>query len=147
MNIYKRFGDLIKEHRKLKGLSTQEISKLLDISVGLFNNIENSRHDVFKLELLFKLANLLDIPINEIATKEKTFAPDIYIPDLNLCIESKYTNTKKSDINIMNYYLKDIIFTIADLLYEYENDAEAAKIFISHINHEFKTFESIKKLK
>ena len=59
-------GNLIKYKRKAKGYSTQELAKLLDVSPGLINNIENAKTDTFNLELLYKISSTLDIPITDI---------------------------------------------------------------------------------
>ena len=59
-------GNLIKYNRKVKGYSTQELAKLLDVSPGLINNIENAKTDTFNLELLYKISSTLDIPITDI---------------------------------------------------------------------------------
>lgn len=59
-------GNLIKYKRKVKGYSTQELAKLLDVSPGLINNIENAKTDTFNLDLLYKISSTLDIPITDI---------------------------------------------------------------------------------
>ena len=59
-------GNLIKYKRKVKGYSTQELAKLLDVSPGLINNIENAKTDTFNFELLYKISSTLDIPITDI---------------------------------------------------------------------------------
>lgn len=59
-------GKLIKYKRKAKGYSTQELAKLLDVSPGLINNIENAKTDTFNINLLYKISSTLDIPVTEI---------------------------------------------------------------------------------
>lgn len=59
-------GKLIKYKRKVKGYSTQELAKLLDVSPGLINNIENAKTDTFNIELLYKITSTLDIPVTDI---------------------------------------------------------------------------------
>lgn len=59
-------GKLIKYKRKVKGYSTQELAKLLDVSPGLINNIENAKTDTFNIELLYKISSTLDIPVTDI---------------------------------------------------------------------------------
>ena len=59
-------GKLIKYKRKVKGYSTQELAKLLDVSPGLINHIENAKTDTFNLELLYKVSSTLDIPVTDI---------------------------------------------------------------------------------
>ncbi|WP_052950943.1 helix-turn-helix transcriptional regulator [Clostridium baratii] len=59
-------GNIIKNTRKDKGYSTQELAKLLDVSPGLINNIENGKTDTFNIKLLYKLSEKLNISILEI---------------------------------------------------------------------------------
>lgn len=59
-------GNVIKNTRKDKGYSTQELAKLLDVSPGLINNIENGKTDTFNIKLLYKLSEKLNISIPEI---------------------------------------------------------------------------------
>ncbi|WP_288221640.1 helix-turn-helix transcriptional regulator [uncultured Clostridium sp.] len=59
-------GKLIKYKRKVKGYSTQELAKLLNVSPGLINNIENAKTDTFNIELLYKISSTLDIPVTDI---------------------------------------------------------------------------------
>lgn len=59
-------GKLIKYKRKAKGYSTQELAKLLDVSPGLINNIENAKTDTFNINLLYKISSTLDISVTEI---------------------------------------------------------------------------------
>lgn len=59
-------GKIIKYKRKAKGYSTQELAKLLNVSPGLINNIENAKNDTFNIELLYKVSNILDIPVIDI---------------------------------------------------------------------------------
>ncbi|MDU4892361.1 MAG: helix-turn-helix transcriptional regulator [Clostridium sp.] len=59
-------GNVIKNKRKAKGLSTLELAHILNISPGLLNNIENSKTDCFNLELLYSISNALDIPVTDI---------------------------------------------------------------------------------
>lgn len=59
-------GKLIKYKRKAKGYSTQELARLLDVSPGLINNIENAKTDTFNIDLLYQISSILDIPVTEI---------------------------------------------------------------------------------
>jgi len=54
-------GNLIKEKRRLKGYSTQEIAEKLGVSTGFINNLENGKNDSFNLRLLGNLCSFLDI--------------------------------------------------------------------------------------
>ena len=59
-------GKLIKYKRKVKGYSTQELAKLMNVSPGLINNIENAKTDTFNIELLYKISSTVDITVTDI---------------------------------------------------------------------------------
>ncbi|QIB28170.1 helix-turn-helix domain-containing protein [Caloranaerobacter azorensis] len=63
-------------------MSTPEFAKRLNISTGLVNNIENGRHDVFKLELLLKISKELNVSLGELLQSN-------YIDIRNLSIQEK----------------------------------------------------------
>lgn len=65
-NLILNVGNIIKSHRKAKGLSTQDLASLLHVSAGLINNIENSKTDCFNLELLYSISNILEVPVTDI---------------------------------------------------------------------------------
>ncbi|HII4452642.1 helix-turn-helix domain-containing protein [Clostridium perfringens] len=44
-------GNLIRSKHKEKGYSIQELAKLLNVSPGLINNIENGKTDTFNKEI------------------------------------------------------------------------------------------------
>ncbi|GAA0860049.1 helix-turn-helix transcriptional regulator [Clostridium baratii] len=79
-------GNIIKNTRKEKGYSTQELAKLLNVSTGLINNIENGKTDTFNLNLLYKLSEILNIP-----------TPEIISYDLNPIINTYDTNYPNFD--------------------------------------------------
>ena len=72
-------GKIIKLNRKAKGYSTQELAKLLDVSPGFINNIENAKNDSFNIELLYKISSVLSIPITDILS----YNTDILFNKLN----------------------------------------------------------------
>lgn len=102
-------GIIIKNARKNKGYSTQYLSKLLGISTGLINNIENGKTDVFNLHLLYSLSNILDIPITQIILYDSLpnnisseAIPNDFNSILNKLIEfSSKVNWDKSKINTL----------------------------------------------
>jgi len=60
-NLLINIGNLIKEKRRLKGYSTQELAEKLGVSAGFINNLENGKNDSFNLHLLGNLCSLLDV--------------------------------------------------------------------------------------
>jgi transcriptional regulator with XRE-family HTH domain len=65
-NVHKNLGNVVKQHRFGKKLSTQELAKILDVSTGLLNNIEHDKTDIFKFELMYKISSVLEIPLLEL---------------------------------------------------------------------------------
>lgn len=102
-------GIIIKNARKNKGYSTQYLSKLLGISTGLINNIENGKTDVFNLHLLYSLSNILDIPITQIILYDSfpnNISSEAIPNDFNLILNkliefSSKVNWDKSKINTL----------------------------------------------
>ena len=86
----------VKEKRKSNGYTTADLARLLEVSAGLINNIENSRNDVFKLQLLNKLLDLLDIAPDEVLDSRKT-SKQICINNNNLTITLDISYLSESD--------------------------------------------------
>lgn len=65
-HAYREFGDKVRKYRKAKSYSTSDLASKLGISVGLLNNLENAKSDVFRLKLLSQLSAELGVPILEL---------------------------------------------------------------------------------
>ena len=76
-------GTLIRSKRKEKGYSTQELAKLLNVSPGLINNIENGKTDTFNLELLHKISDILNISSSHIISDN---IKDITLENINISL-------------------------------------------------------------
>ena len=87
-------GKIIKLNRKAKGYSTQELAKLLDVSPGFINNIENAKNDSFNIELLYKISAVLSIPITDILS----YNTDILFNKLNNNLLSVSLNVKLASL-------------------------------------------------
>jgi transcriptional regulator with XRE-family HTH domain len=62
---YKKIGQKIKYYRKLKGLSQEELAFRISISKSYLSKIEAPNCDKpFSLEVLFDIADALDVPVN-----------------------------------------------------------------------------------
>ena len=97
-------GKLIKFKRKVKGYSTQELAKILDVSPGLINNIENAKNDTFNIDLIYKLSSALDINVSEIISDNFDSILDSFL-EINELSSSLKVNLKpliKALINISN---------------------------------------------
>ena len=95
-------GNLIKDKRKSKGYSTQQLAKLLDVSPGLINHIENAKTDTFNLELLYKVSSTLDIPVT-----------DIISYNLDTLFDSNIDKSTESEI--FNIEIKQLIKSLIQL--------------------------------
>ena len=62
-NYYINLGNLIKEKRLQKGLNTQQLASILDVSIGFLSNLENAKTDTFNVDLITKLYTTLDISL------------------------------------------------------------------------------------
>lgn len=101
-NINILVGNLIREKRKEIGLSTKELADKLGISVGLLNNIENSKNDTFHLELLISISTLLNIDIFQLISSIN----DNKSKDNN----SNSLNNQLSDkLKIVNYKIYELV--------------------------------------
>jgi putative transcriptional regulator len=55
----------IRELRKSRNLSQEEVARLCDVSRQTINAIENNKYDP-TLQLAFRLANILEIKVDEL---------------------------------------------------------------------------------
>lgn len=107
------FGKMIRKYRKEKGYSTQKLAELLGVSVGLVNNIENGKSDVFKLEVLSSLLKLIDIPEEKLMSflysknisyeiKNNNQEIEIYLPINTSLIENdKFKDSLSATLNLL----------------------------------------------
>ena len=90
IELNKVFGDRLKNKRLEKGLTQKELGIKLGISDAAITQYEKGRREP-KRELLFKLADILDVSINyffegmdEFAEKkEEIIYPDLFTPELS----------------------------------------------------------------
>lgn len=62
---YKKIGQQIQYYRKLKGLTQEELANAINISKSYISKIEAANCDKsFSLEVLFEIADALQIPIS-----------------------------------------------------------------------------------
>jgi len=93
-NIYLELGKNIRKYRMIKELSTPELANRLNISTGLVNNIENGRHDVFKLELLLNIMKELDVSLGELLQLDAIDIRSIHFQQQLKKILNNETSTK-----------------------------------------------------
>ncbi|CDF58285.1 helix-turn-helix domain-containing protein [Thermobrachium celere] len=117
------FGKMVRKYRKEKGYSTQKLAELLGVSVGLVNNIENGKSDVFKLEVLSCLLKLNEIPEEEFISiiYNKTFS--YQFKDNNQKIEIYLpSNISSAENNEFKDYLSAILNSLLNVFEEYKQN-------------------------
>lgn len=61
-------GNIIRNKRKEKNITTAELAKILDVSPGFINNLENGKTKLLDYEFINKLSQELDIAIIPLLT-------------------------------------------------------------------------------
>ena len=64
--VYELVSKNIKEIRKAKGLTQEQLAEKMDYSKQFISNIESKNHQTFSLGTLWRLALVLDIDISEL---------------------------------------------------------------------------------
>lgn len=64
--VYELVSKNIKEIRKAKGLTQEQLAEKMDYSTQFISNIESKNHQTFSLGTLWRLALVLDIDISEL---------------------------------------------------------------------------------
>lgn len=142
-NIYVELGKKIRKYRKEKKLSTPELAKRLNISTGLVNNIENGRHDVFKLELLLKISKELNISLGELLQTNH-----VDIRDLNIQEEFKKLLEDKNEsgslqVDYINEKLNEIFTTYLAVTAKYNYKSEVIDYITNHIIEELNFIKNL----
>jgi transcriptional regulator with XRE-family HTH domain len=138
-----KLGNIIKTYRKSKSISTQELAKTLNVSVGCISHIENAKNNVFKLDLLFNLIKELDIPISEILLDNSLILDALTLNQTKDKIEIslKAADVKHSDLLAEN--IKLIINAYLEIASECSYDSKTINIVSSHILNELKYSKSL----
>ena len=64
---FKIIGERIREARKKAGITQEELSEILDVTVGFISRMERGRTEV-NLKRLGQIARILDIPLEELVS-------------------------------------------------------------------------------
>lgn len=132
MSDIKRLGVIVRKYRKLRGMSTQELASKVNVSVGLINNIENSKNDVFKLKLLNTLMSNLSIPIGEIFQ----YYNNKSLANLNKHntngIEITFTNTTLTSDECLLECIENLINELIGFLGQFDDEEMALKIITTY---------------
>lgn len=143
-NLYKQFGFIIKKYRKDKNISSKELASRVAVSVGLISNIETSKNDVFKLELLFKLLNELEIPFTDLLSHVSSKDYDITFVEDKLKIEVSLFKNAYYKNGLLKRNITLVLNTYLDTIAEFQNIDKATEFLTTYIVEEL---NSLKKLK
>lgn len=141
--IQERLGLLVRKQRKAKSLSTQDLAKKLGVSSGLINNIENSKNDVFELELLMNLIKELNISIDNVFIE----AIKVNKPNMHNTLEIIIPDEIYKDINMINKYLSSLVITLLESSMKFDDTEEYLKVACYHIIEEIRAFNKIRNIK
>ncbi|MEJ8553346.1 helix-turn-helix domain-containing protein [Tepidibacter sp. Z1-5] len=136
-NICKQFGINIRKYRNEKGYTTAELAKYLNVSAGLVNNIENSKNDVFKLELLLNLPKQLDVSLSDLLPTAKMDIRQMNTDNLTIDISNKTNLYSNEEIDLINNNLNLIINSFLNTIFQCKYTEDRIKTITSHITEDF----------
>lgn len=126
-------GNIIRNKRKEKNITTAELAKTLNVSPGFINNLENGKTKLLDYEFISKLSNELDISLipflssifnnlskedSFILNKELTTSNNVQVSDI---LDANLNNIKKYFIECIssnNYDEQFIEDLTSKLIYE-----------------------------
>lgn len=144
-SIYESFGLIVKKHRKINGYSTKELADILGVSVGLVNNIENSKNDVFKLNLLCSIIEVLQIPIEEVFLERQLYRKVAFSNKKN-SINLTLTDEGECCNKLTENFIINITKAFLDFITLYEEREKAAKLATEYFLYQFKLLNKLTKL-
>lgn len=139
--VYKELGKKIKNYRKDKNITTSEFAKILNISAGHLSNIENGTYDIFRLELLFKIASELGITFEELLQFKYLNLNQLMVDDY---FKSLFTHTNNSRENeYYNKLLNSLVITYISTISKFKSDKDKLESITSHIIDELNLIKNI----
>ena len=106
---YALIGKRIRETRKQRGLSAEELAEIADLSTVYISYIENAKRKP-SLESLIKISNALEITIDELLYGNLLYNPTEYQTDIDLLM-ADCTSTEKR-------YIFEVLSAIKKQFYE-----------------------------
>lgn len=139
---YKRFGRKIKSYRKMRGYSSQELAKELNVSVGLINNLENAKNDVFKIDLLLNLINILQMPKFEIFEFNKMYE-EINYDSTNNLLQIKLSTNAIEHSKVIESLIKEITFDLLEFIVRFDDKQNVSSLLLEYFKQQLKVFNNI----
>ncbi|WP_053956039.1 helix-turn-helix domain-containing protein [Inediibacterium massiliense] len=138
--VYKALGQRIKKYRKNKNLTTAEFASILNISAGHLSNIENGTYDIFRLELLFKIADELNINLEELLQFECMDLKNIL---LDHAIKNIATNPSSPELAYINKWLNALAITYLATIDKFKTNKDAIESITNHLINELHLIKKI----
>lgn len=145
-NIYKDLGKKIRKYRKEKNYSTATFAEMLEVSAGLINYIENGKYDVFKLDLLNRISNILNIPLNRLLPFADLDPQRINFINEKISLITDRDPSIEENINLIDYNLNLILNSFLNTISEYSYSKEGIEILSNHILEEFNLLTQLHQL-
>lgn len=145
-NISAHVSSTIKRFRKEKNITTEKLADLLTVSVGTVNNIENKRYNTFKLDLLFEIMRILDIPLSQLLkVDDNSLSLTVNSNDYKLSLDLPFAD--KEIINLYIDKLSELNKNLVQTISSYENKKRYLEIIFNMLNTNLDTIKNTSKLK
>lgn len=142
--IYKELGKKIRKYRKSKNLTSAEFASILNISAGHLSNIENGTYDIFRLELLFKIAKELNVTLEELLQFECVDLDNVMLDDeLQKIITYKSTDIESPDAKVIKKWLNSLAITYLATISKFKSDKNKIESITNHLIDELNLIENI----
>lgn len=136
-SLCEHLGKKVREYRKAKQYSTVDLAQRLNVSVGLINNIENARNDVFKLELLKKIVHELGVSFEELLKLNFVDITELEITNEGKKIAIKSSRDLPNEmIETVNNNLNDILRIFLSIASQYLNNPEMITELSIHLKQQ-----------
>lgn len=139
--IYKELGNTIKKYRKNLNLTSSKFADMLNISAGHLSNIENGSYDVFRLELLIKLAENLNITLEELLQLKCLNINQLMDKDIYETIVNK--DLHSSDLSFINNSLNSLAVTYLATMSKFKTDKDKIVSITNHLIDELNLIKNI----
>lgn len=103
----KSLGEKIKESRKIKKLTQQQLAELADISTTFLGEIERGQK-MPGLNVLIQIINALDISADWLLRDEVASSKTLVLNDITEKLEALTPNQRKCIADIIDAYIKNI---------------------------------------
>lgn len=119
-----KVGEIIKARREELKISLVDFAKKAEISPGYLSQLENGRKTNPNLELILRIANELDLDIDELlGIEQENEAPAVRVPSLLRLVIAKDRNMKVLEDREMQKKIASLLDRLLDSKYLIEDDA------------------------